>query len=142
MSTPTGISSNLVPFAVSADNITYKNVVCKKSWNFNGTTPTNVEQTDCGPMVGLGSNEWSFDFEGVLNTAVAGATEVSAKEMLSYWNNQTSLYAKVLYPNADGSNFYIQGAGYITNFKLANSVGNLITFTATFSGNGSVDNTF
>lgn len=142
MSTPTGVQSNLVPFAVSTTGVTYKNVVCKKSWNFNGTTPTNVEQTDCGPLVGLGSSEWSFDFEGILNTSVAGATEVSAKEMLDYWNNQTLLYAKVLYPNSDGSNFYIQGSGYITNFKLANQVGNLISFTATLSGNGQVDNSF
>ena len=139
MSVPTGIQSNLVPVLVSTDDITYKSVVCKKAANFNGTTPTNVEQTDCGPMVGLGSNEWSVDIEGVLNTSPAGATEISAKEMLSYWNNQTSIYVKMQYPNPGGSNFYLQGNGYITSFKLGVQTGKLVNFSATFSGNGTVD---
>jgi hypothetical protein len=141
MSVPTGIQSNLVPLLISSDDITYKSVVCKKAANFNGTTPTNVEQTDCGPMVGLGSNEWSFDIEGVLNTAPAGATEISAKELLNYWNSQSAIYVKMQYPNPGGTNFYLQGAGYITSFKLGVQVGQLVNFSATFSGNGTVDNT-
>lgn len=139
MSVPTTLQSNLVPFALSTDEITYKNVVCKKAWNFNGTTPTNVEETDCGPLVGLGSNTWTFDFEMVLNTTPDGATQMSAKDVLSIWNNQTFAYAKVMYPANTGVNFYIQGAGYITSFVLQNTVGNLMTFTGTFSGNGAVD---
>lgn len=139
MSTPTTLQSNLVPFALSTDDITYKNVVCKKAWNFNGTTPTNVEETDCGPLIGLGTNTWTFDFEMVLNTTPNGATEMSAKEVLALWNNQTASYVKVLYPNPGGTNFYIQGGGYITSFVLQNTVGNLMTFTGTFSGNGQVD---
>lgn len=142
MSTPTTLQSNLIPFALSTDDITYKNVVCKKAWNFNGTTPTNIEQTDCGPLVALGSNQWTFDFQMVLNTTPNGATEMSAKDVLTLWNNQTYCYAKVLYPAGTGANFYIQGAGYISNFKLANQVGNLMTFDGTFSGNGTVDITY
>lgn len=141
MSTPTGIQSNLVPVTVSTDGVTYKSIVCKKAGNFNGTTPTNVEQTDCGPMVGLGSNEWSVDIEGVLNTTPAGSTEVSAKELLDYWNDQTSIYIKMQYPTSTGANFYIQGEGYITSMKIGVQVGQLVNFSATFSGNGTVDNT-
>lgn len=139
MSTPTGIQSNLVPLLISSDDITYKSVVCKKAANFNGTTPTNVEQTDCGPMVGLGSNEWSVDIEGVLNTSPAGATEISAKELLSYWNNQTFVYIKLQYPVGVGTNFYIQGGGYISSYKQSMTTGQLVNFSATFSGNGTVD---
>lgn len=138
MSTPTTIQANLVPFALSTDGITYNNVVCKKSWNFTGSTPTNVEETDCGPLVGLGSNNFNFDFEAVLNKT-PNAGEISAKDVLSIWNNQTLAYAKVLYPDPGGTNFFIQGSGYITNFVLQNTVGNLMTFTGTFSGNGTVD---
>lgn len=141
MSTPTGIQANLVPVLVSLDNTTYKSIVCKKAANFNGTTPTNVEQTDCGPMVGLGSNEWSVDIEGVVNTSPAGATEISAKELAGYWNGQTPLYIKIQYPNPGGSNFYIQGYGYITSYKLGVQVGQLVNFSATFSGNGNVSTT-
>lgn len=139
MSTPTTVQSNLVPFALSTDDVTYKNVVCKKAWNFNGTTPTTIEETDCGPLVGLGTNNWTFDFEMVLNTTPNGATEMSAKEVLDIWNNQTPAYAKVFYPSPGGGSFYIQGAGYITNFVFQNTVGNMMTYTGTFSGNGAVD---
>jgi hypothetical protein len=139
MSTPTGIQSNLVPFALSTDNSTYKNVVCKKAWGFKGTTPTNVEETDCGPMVGLGSNNFSFDFQMVLNTTPNGATEMSAKDVLTIWNNQTACYVKVQYPGGVGTDFYLQASGYITSFELTNQVGNLMTFSGTFTGNGTVD---
>ena len=142
MSTPTTIQSNLVPFALSTDDITYKDVVCKKAWNFNGTTPTAVEQTDCGPLTGVGSNEWSFDFDMILNRTPNGATEMSFNTILSIWNNQTLSYAKVKYPTGTGADFYIQGAGYLTNCKLSNSVGNLIGFSGTFTGNGTVDITY
>lgn len=139
MSTPTTIQSNLVPFAISTDDITYKNVVCKKAWNFNGTTPTTTEQTDCGALVSVGSNEWTFDFEMILNTTPNGSTEMSAEDILGIWNAQTYSYVKVLYPDPGGANFYIQGAGYITSFKLTNQVGNVMSFSGTFSGNGAVD---
>lgn len=138
MSTPTTVQANLVPFALSTDDVTYNNVVCKKSWNFNGTTQTSTEQTDCGPLTAVGSNEFTFDFEMVLNTT-PNAGEISAKDVLTIWNNQTYAYAKVLYPNPGGTNFFVQGGGYITSFVLQNTVGNLMTFTGTFTGNGSVD---
>lgn len=142
MSTPTTIQSNLVPIAISTNGSLYKNLVCKKSWGFKGTTPTSIEQTDCGPLVGLGSNEWSFDAEIIINTSPSGASELSAKELLDIWNNQTLAYMKVLYPNSDGSNFYIQGSGYITAYNMTNTVGSLMSVTVTFSGNGTVDNSF
>lgn len=141
MSVPTTLQSNLVPFAVSTDDVTYKAVVCKKAWNFNGTTPTNVEDTDCGPLVGLASNNWTFDFEMVLNTTPNGSTEMSAKEILAIWAAQTLSYVKVLYPAVTGTNFFIQGSGYFTSYTLQNQVGNLMTFSGTFSGQGSPDYT-
>jgi len=139
MSTPTFIQSNLVPLMISTDGTNYYSVVCKKAANFNGTTPTNVDDTDCGPAVGLGSSQWTFDIEGVLNTTPNGATEVSAKTVLQYWNAQTLLYIKMQYPNPGGTNFYIQGDGYITAFKLGVQIGQVVNFSATFSGNGTVD---
>lgn len=140
MSVPTPIQSNLVPVAISTDSgVTYKDVTCKKAWNFNGSTATNVEGTDCGPLVGLGSNNWTIDMEMVLNTTPDGATQISAKEMLDIWAAQTLAQIKVLYPSLGGTNFFIQGSGYLTSFVLQNTVGNLMTYTATFTGQGSPD---
>lgn len=142
MSTPTTIQSNLVPIAVSADNVTYKNIVCKKAWNFNGDTTTTQDESDCGVHTGLGANKWTFDFTALINTSPNGAAEVSANTLLGYWTNQTAIFVKALYPNSDGSGFYIQGAAYLTSFKLTNQVGSLQEFSGTFTGNGAIDNTF
>lgn len=139
MSTPTTIQSNLVPIAVSTDDITYKSIVCKKAWNFNGDTTTTQDESDCGVHTGLGANKWTFDFTALINTTPNGATEVSAGTMLGYWSAQTLIYVKVLYPSPGGTNFYIQGPAYLTSFKLTNQVGSLQEFSGTMTGNASVD---
>lgn len=139
MSVPTFIQSNQVPLLLSTDNITFGAVVCKRAWNFNGTTPVNSEETDCGVAKGLGASDWTMDFEGVLNTTPTSPTELSAAVVAGYWVNQTSLYIKTQTGNGTGGNFFVTGAGYITDFALQNSVGNLVAFTFTFNGIGTPD---
>lgn len=137
----TTVQSNLVPIAVSTDSgSTYKNVVCKKSWNFNHETSTTSEETDCGTLTGIGSNTWSFDVEGVMNTTPA-STELSAEDLLSIAHNQTNVLVRAQYPTSGtpGTDIYIQGSAYITNFRVVNTVGNLMTFTATITGTGVLD---
>jgi hypothetical protein len=136
----TTLQSNLVPVKLSADaGVTKKAVVCKKSWTFNGTTPVNEDETDCGPHIGLGANKWSIDVEGIVNTTPTGATEMSAEDLLGFWNSQTSLLIYLDYPSGAGTDLYASGSIYITNFQITNQVGSLITFSATFSGNGALD---
>lgn len=139
MSVPTTIQSNQVPLQLSTDGVTYKSVVCKKSWNFNGTTPVNAEETDCGVEKGLGAVDWTMDFEGVLNTTPNTGTEMSAAAVTSLWVNQTLTYIKTQTGDCVTPNMYIQGSGYITDFKVTNSVGNLIAFSFTFNGVGTPD---
>lgn len=139
MSVPTTIQSNQVPLAISADGITYKNVVCKRAWNFNGTTAVNSEETDCGIDKGLGAIDWNMDFEGVLNTTPTSSTEASATVVIGYWLNQTLIYVKTQTGNGLGGNMYIQGQAYITDFKVSNQVGNLQAFSFTAAGVGVPD---
>ena len=139
MSVPTTIQSNQVPLSLSTDGITYKNVVCKRTWGFNLTSAVNTEETDCGVEKGLGAVDWTFNFEGVVNTTPNGATEMSAAVLIGLANNQTLTYVKALTGDGTGSNIYIQGSGYITDFSIENSVGSLIAFTFTFNGVGAVD---
>lgn len=137
----TTLQSNLVPVALSSDSgTTYKTVTCKKGWTFNHDTSTTVEETDCGSLTGLGSNTWSVDFEGVMNTSPA-STELSAEDILGFASAQTSLLIKVQYPTSGspGTDLYAQGAGYITNLRITNSVGSLMSFSFTFSGTGTLD---
>lgn len=139
MSVPTTIQSNQVPLLLSIDNVTFRTVVCNRAWNFNGTTPVNSEETDCGVQKGLGATDWTMDFEGVLNTTPNSPTEWSAAAISGYWVNQTLMYIKVQTGNGAGSNLFITGSGYITDFAVQKSVGNLIAFTFTFNGVGAPD---
>lgn len=135
----TTLQSNLVPLNVSADGgSTYKAVVCKKSWSFNGDSSSSEEQTDCGTLLGLGSTTWGFDIEGVINTT-PGASEVSAETMFGYWNSQTALKVKLDYPASAGTDLYAVGDCYLTSFKIQNTVGNLMTFTGSLKGTGALD---
>jgi hypothetical protein len=139
MSVPTLIQSNTIPLQLSTDDSTYKSVVCKKSYNFNFDTPVNEEETDCGKQVGLGATGWTADFDGVLNTTPNTATEYSAAGVLALWSGQTLVYIKTQTGNGVTPNLYVQGSGYITNFRITNQVGNLIGFTFTFTGIGNPD---
>lgn len=139
MSVPTLIQSNLVPLMISTDSgVTYKSVLCKKSFNFNGTTPVNAEETDCGVSKGLGAIDWTVDFEGLVNTTPTTPTEMSAKQISDLWLAQTLVLVKFT-TGSGGSNVYRQGSGYITDYTETNQVGNLISFTFTLNGVGSPD---
>lgn len=141
MSTPTYSQANQIPLAISSDGgATYKNVVCKRTFNFNLTTPVNAEETDCGVAKGLGAPDWTVDFEGVVNTTPNSPTEISANELLNLALAQTLIKIKYL-TGSGGSNIYRQGDGYITDYNDANSVGNLMAFGFTFNGVGLPDTT-
>lgn len=139
----TTVQSNLVPIAISSDGgSTYKNIVCKKGYTFNGSTSTTKEETDCGTFTGLGANEWSFDFDAVVNTTPSSG-EFSYEDILGFWVAQTALKVKVQYPTSGspGGDFYMQGDVYLSSLTQTNSVGSLIQFSGTFSGTGTLDNT-
>lgn len=137
----TTVQSNLVPIAISSDSgSTYKTIVCKKGYTFNGSTSTTKEETDCGVFTGIGANEWSFDFDGIVNTSPA-STEFSYEDLLGFWSAQTALKVKVQTPTSGspGVDFYMQGDVYLTSLTQTNSVGSLIQFSGTFTGTGTLD---
>lgn len=131
MSVPTTLQANSIPFAISEDNETYYNLVCLKTWDYDSTTGTTKEETQCGVFTGLQPNESSFNFELLVNTT-PDEGEKSAKDVLAYQTNQTKIYARV--QPATGLN--IVGYGYLTNLKITASVGSLVTMTGAFSIDG------
>jgi hypothetical protein len=135
MSNPTVLQSNLVPFAVSTDGVTYKNLVCKKVWNVNLDKTIVEDESDCGVHLGTGAAKWSFDFEIILNTTPNGSTELSATTLAGYADAGTLLYVKLQY----SSTYYRQGQGYISNYKESAPQGGFITATGTFRIDGSID---
>jgi hypothetical protein len=136
----TAVQSSALPFYVATDS-GYSNVrmiVCKKSLNFTGTTTVNTEDTDCGPIVGLGSNGWVFSFEGVANTTPDIGTQESYEQLLKWWNAQTLLYVRWNYPDSGGSDFTHKGAAYITSITSAVAQGAAMNFTIEFTGQGTL----
>lgn len=137
----TTVQGSAVPFTISTDSgSTYKTLVCNKAWGFTGDTSIQEDESDCGRHVGLGAKKWSFSIEGLANTT-PGGSETSMEDLLSLWANATSFLIKVQYPTSGtpGSDFYIQGAAYLTNFQINKQTNSLISFTGTITGDGNVD---
>lgn len=139
MSTTT-IQGKKVPLYFSFDNgATYKRTVCIKSWDLSVQTAINKENTQCGVFVGLGPNDWSFSFDCLAN-ATPAVGECSYSDLLLAVNNQTRLLIKTVYPDygngSSGTELHIELPGYLSNLSTKVQVGNLVTFTATFNGDG------
>lgn len=140
MSVPTAILSSAVPFAISSDaGVTYKNVVCKKTWGYTGTTNVAKEETDCDVLKAPGAIDQSFNFEFVLNTTPNGATEWGSDNIMNFFQAKTLLYVKV---TTGGVAYYRSGAGYITNYTETAAQGGMIVATGTFEVSGTLDTTF
>lgn len=143
MSTPTFQQASSIPMSVSTDNgVTWKSIVCKKAMNFNGTLPTNVDDTDCGPAVGVGSPSFTFDFEAAANST-PDSTQMSVKALLAIHAASPAqlVLVRIMYPVPGGTDLYIAGEAYLTSFNVEGTTGNVISFNGTFTGNGSVDTT-
>jgi hypothetical protein len=135
MSVPTPILSSAVPFAISSNlGVTYKNVVCKKTWGYTGAATLAEEETDCGVLTGVGAIKDSFNFEFVLNTTPNGATEWGSNDVMNFFQARTLLYVKV----TNGATYIRTLAGYISNYTETAAQGGMINATGTFNGTGTL----
>jgi hypothetical protein len=114
-------------------------LVCKRGVTFNGTTPVTTEDTDCGPIVGIASNQWSFDIDIIVNTTPDIGTSESYEQLLKWWDAQTPLYVRWNHPDSSGLNFYHKGQAYITKISGQVQQGNAMNCQVTFTGQGSID---
>jgi len=134
----TALQSSQVPFYVSTDGSSWKMIVCKKSVTFNGTTPVNTEDSDCGPIIGLGSNQWTFDIDAIVNTTPNIGTQESYEQISKWWAAQTLLYVRFNYPDSAGTDLLHTGQAYITTLTNQVAQGAAMNFQATFSGQGAI----
>jgi hypothetical protein len=135
MSNPTVLQSRNVPLAFSSDGLTYKTVVCKKSFDVNIDPSLTTEESDCGVHSAPGATRWSFGFEIIMNTTPNGSTELSANTIAGWANSGTLVYAKLISSGA----YYRQGQGYITNYKESAPQSGFVTATGTFVGDNTLD---
>jgi hypothetical protein len=141
---PTYVQSTNNLLMISADaGVTWKQLVCLNGHTFNGETPVTEEDTQCGTLSGLGSNRWSYEAEGVVDTAPVGASQVSYEDILGYWNTQTLLLIRDQEPEtvSPGTSWYHNGSVYITSISKPAQVGSYVKFTVTFTGSGALDTT-
>lgn len=139
MSVPTYILSSAVPFAISTDGVTYKNVVCKKTWGYTGSAEITKEPTDCGVLKAPGAIDESFNFELILNITPNGATEWGSDAIMNFFQAKTLLYVKV---TVGSVTYYRQGQGYIANYTETAAQAGMIAATGTFELYGTLDTTF
>lgn len=135
----TALQSSQVPFYVSTDGIDYKMIVCKRGIRIN-INDSNVasEATDCGPILGIGSVDWDFELDAILNISPDAGVQESYEQVL-YWKvNQTLLYVRFNHPDSAGTNFKHQGQAYLTNLTGQVQQGNAMNFTAKFTGTGTL----
>ena len=134
----TALQSTNAPFYVSPDGSSWKMIVCKRGVTFTGTTPVTTEDTDCGPIVGIASNQWTFDIDAVVNVTPDIGTSESYEQIQKWWAAQTLLYVRWNYPDSTGTDFTHTGQAYITNLTAAVTQGAAMSFTITFTGQGAL----
>ncbi len=135
----TAVQSSAVPFYVSTNGSDYKMLVCKRGITFNGTTSTTPEDTDCGPIVGVASNQWTFDVDLIVNLTPDIGTAESYEQIVKWWDAQTLLYVRWNYPDSAGTDFYHQGQAYITSITGQVQQGGAMNCQVTFTGQGAID---
>jgi hypothetical protein len=133
----TALQSSSVPIYLSPNGSTYYMIVCKRGVTFNMDYDLSDERKDCGTIaVPVGSVNWSFDIDAIVNVTPDIGTAFSYEQILAWVNGQTSLYVRWNYPDTAGTDFKHQGQGYLKNLRSQVQQGNAMNFTVTFNGTG------
>jgi polyisoprenoid-binding protein YceI len=116
----------------------YLNVVCETTSSLSGSASVSTEVTKCNTLTSVASPTVTFSVEGIAETSPDSA-QVSINQLLGWFTAKTLLDIVYEDPEGDGTNFYVQGSGYMTEFGItAPSEGN-VSFTASFQLTGNID---
>lgn len=137
----TTVTSALAPLSLSADAITYKTVICRKTSNVNFSRAVTREDSDCGSFAATGALQWGGSYEGIVSITPTGASEMSYEDLLGFMVSGATLYVKDQYPTSGtpGTDWYTQGQVVLTNLAKQNENGKNITFSFSFENNGDPD---
>lgn len=138
MSATSPILANSTPFMISNDGgVTFKNVVCKKTFSFSGTAEVAKETTDCGVFKAPGAIDQNFPFEFLLNKTPNGASEWGSDAIMGFFQSGTLLTVKV----TDSDGYFRSASGYITAYSETAPQGGMISGSGTFDVSGTLDYT-
>jgi hypothetical protein len=116
----------------------YLNVVCETTSSLSGSASVTTAVTKCNTITSVSAPTITFAVEGVAETSPS-AGQVSVENMLGWFQGNTLLDIKYEDPEGSGTNFYVQGTGYMTEFGITSPAEGAVTFTASFQLTGSID---
>jgi hypothetical protein len=116
----------------------YLNVVCETTSSLSGSASVTTAVTKCNTITSVSAPTITFAVEGVAETSPS-AGQVSVENMLGWFQGNTLLDIKYEDPEGSGTNFYVQGTGYMTEFGITSPSEGAVTFTASFQLTGSID---
>ena len=116
----------------------YLNVVCETTSSLSGSASVSTEVTKCNTLTSVASPTITFAVEGIAETSPS-AGQVSIEQLLGWFTAKSLL--DILYedPEGGGTNFYVQGTGYMTEFGITSPSEGNVSFTASFQLTGSID---
>src|SRR6187549_221824 len=133
-------SSNL-PIELSFDNgLTFKQLVCLENYNIPVDTQVTETNTFCGNAVGLGVKKFTPSGSAVCELSPSGS-QVTFEELLAAQMADTVLIFKVQYPSpgSTNTNIFMSGQCYVTNTTLQAQINDVIKFSFTLTGSGTLD---
>ncbi|MGN6436875.1 MAG: phage tail tube protein [Agriterribacter sp.] len=113
----------------------FKFVVCETDSSFSGTTNTNSTSSKCDggtPQIGLGTSDYTIDFNGVIRVDPNLTTQLTYQQMLVWWKKQQLLDFR---RNNSGV-VQQEGQGYITAIGDSAPTDDLVSFSFTLTGVG------
>jgi hypothetical protein len=116
----------------------YLNVVCETTSSLSGSASVSTEVTKCNTLTSVASPTITFAVEGIAETAPS-AGQVSVEQLLGWFTAKSLLDIKYEDPEGGGTNFYVQGTGYMTEFGITSPSEGNVSFTASFQLTGSID---
>ena len=137
------IQSTLVPLELSEDGVTWKTLVCLEGYNIPVETATTESETFCGKSVGLGAKTFNPTGNAVCK-ADPSTSQVTYKEMLAWQMANTEIYFRSAYPGGGsvGAPIALYGRCYVTQTELIFATNEVVKFSFTMLGTGTLDNTY
>lgn len=114
------------------------NVVCETTSSLSGSASVTTAVTKCNTITSVSAPTVTFSVEGVAETS-PGAGQVSITDLLSWFQGNTLLDIIYEDPEGSGTNFYVSGSGYMTEFGITSPAEGAVTFTASFQLTGTID---
>lgn len=139
----TTVQGELAPLDLSADaGATFKTLVCLETYDLKLDTTVTQTETSCGIATGLGAIKFVASGSAVME-AEPDETMVTQKDMIAWQLSKTLLKLKTEYPGSGsqyGQNIALSGDVYVTSVGSTFQIGQVIKFTFTLTGNGTVSN--